>query len=765
MSSPVSDIGRTTSADMDGGGRRRRRVVDETAASGRTAPSISWLAAAGRFLFGYDIFISYARVDATPYSARLARLLAREGFTVYLDQLGSTPGLKLPPAVLGSLRNSRALVLLGTPGAAASVAVGEELRLFVARQGIVIPIDIDGSCRTAPWAGTIAGLALTCETAGALVQGEVAPAVRDRIIDSCTFTRRNQRMRRVFFTTLGTTVALLGLAGLVLWLLVSAARRDVRRSQAATIRAESATRLESSAGTVVAGFREGAGQLEALRQARLLTGDLRGLLDGGPPPTPDGYPTVRPVAVLQELLEAIREQRRIPLPWPVLAADVTSGGHLVAVLEQRPGQSPQVRLIDPSLPPPVARAQTGGGGDAHNVKVVALDLPPDLRGEARPSIELAPAGSGKRYLVQTQAATILAGPRGQLARWPPAAHAFHPTEPRLALCQPGAAAVQAIDLDGRRVGHYPFRSGACQALAFSPDGRELARAGDGDRIEVWHADGRPPQLRRFVPSVSGLAESGGMVNRLLFTRQDLVAQASSGHLCVWSAAAEAPRRWQGFGLMEGALAAPRQGPPVVGFVDGQQAAHVRSVLSDEDELTFPTTGPIAFDDAGQLVAGVQGNSVVVRDLGGRRRFALTGHRPPIHRLRFAGSEKLVTVDAAAVRVWDLSPRVQRQTRPTAPGGDGKSASFARAAGTTLRAQVDSDQVRVWDAQGRLLASIDLPPSQLPYERVAFTGDGRSVVVSQGADQLEWRLGIFDLGGLEARADAWLAAAGAWQGTP
>lgn len=62
------------------------------------------------FLFGHDIFISYARADALDYAPRLANQLTKLGFRCYLDQLDAPVGVKTPGAVMRALRRSTGLV-------------------------------------------------------------------------------------------------------------------------------------------------------------------------------------------------------------------------------------------------------------------------------------------------------------------------------------------------------------------------------------------------------------------------------------------------------------------------------------------------------------------------------------------------------------------------------------------------------------------------------------------------------------------------------
>src|SRR5687767_12802812 len=101
-------------------------------------------------LFGRDYFISYARRDAASYAARLARLLG-ERHSVYLDQLDVPRGAELPPRLRRALRRASVLVLLGSPQAARSASVRDELALFLSTERPALLVDVDKALDAAPW--------------------------------------------------------------------------------------------------------------------------------------------------------------------------------------------------------------------------------------------------------------------------------------------------------------------------------------------------------------------------------------------------------------------------------------------------------------------------------------------------------------------------------------------------------------------------------------------------------------------------------------
>ena len=97
------------------------------------------------YLFGRDIFISYARSDATAYAQQLAIDLRTRvpKFSIFLDQWASVSGTTLPLTLRLALRWSQLMVFVGTQNAIDSVFVRKELQVFFNRRGRFVPIDVD----------------------------------------------------------------------------------------------------------------------------------------------------------------------------------------------------------------------------------------------------------------------------------------------------------------------------------------------------------------------------------------------------------------------------------------------------------------------------------------------------------------------------------------------------------------------------------------------------------------------------------------------
>src|SRR5262245_28183510 len=161
-----------------------------------------------RFLFGDDIFISYSRRDGANYAAALANELSKPGrdFSCFLDQWGASAANELSKPVLGALRRSSLLVLVGTPGAATSKFVRQEVENFSQQSWLrahrpILPININGALDRMEWE-QLTGLHRTPETEEACAEGLPSEAVIRLILNSHSFTKRNRRVRWLYIGAL-----------------------------------------------------------------------------------------------------------------------------------------------------------------------------------------------------------------------------------------------------------------------------------------------------------------------------------------------------------------------------------------------------------------------------------------------------------------------------------------------------------------------------------------------------------------------------------
>lgn len=147
-----------------------------------------------KYLFGEDIFISYAREDGFTYAEFLAGQL-NNNFSCYIDQYGNTHGSDLPKDLKKNLRNSRMLVIIGSDSACKSENVHKEIRYFIkAKKNLatIIPIDF-GNVSNSVWIKSIGSIARSVESIGALTEGIPDKKIIDRIKNSYTFKKRSDR--------------------------------------------------------------------------------------------------------------------------------------------------------------------------------------------------------------------------------------------------------------------------------------------------------------------------------------------------------------------------------------------------------------------------------------------------------------------------------------------------------------------------------------------------------------------------------------------
>ena len=196
-----------------------------------------------KLFLGDDIFISYSRADGAIYAAGLANELAKRGFACRLDQWGTESGSEMPKSLKKALRRSAALVLVGTREAAKSKHVADEVSELKRMRRMIVPIVFnrvllsddftpkDGVLvrrgllgeadqaevekKEALWAQMVQGLPMSCEKSSTLQTGEPTMVVLNRIEKTCTFWRKDQRLR---ITSYAVTVLLVLLMAASAWM-------------------------------------------------------------------------------------------------------------------------------------------------------------------------------------------------------------------------------------------------------------------------------------------------------------------------------------------------------------------------------------------------------------------------------------------------------------------------------------------------------------------------------------------------------------------
>jgi WD40 repeat protein len=206
-----------------------------------------------RDVFGRDYFVSYARRDGGRYAARLSRLLG-ERHSVYLDQLDVPRGAKLPPRLRHALRRATVLVIVGSPEAARSASVRDELTLFLSTGRAVLLIDIERALNAAPWHeppwASMFGLHREPESRRAFDAGDVSADVLAYLRDSFTYSRQERRLLRraqIAVALIVTSVVAVAIALAVAGDARTSAEQAQRRVLEASRQAEEATSIANVA--------------------------------------------------------------------------------------------------------------------------------------------------------------------------------------------------------------------------------------------------------------------------------------------------------------------------------------------------------------------------------------------------------------------------------------------------------------------------------------------------------------------------------------
>jgi WD40 repeat protein len=149
-----------------------------------------------KFLFRYDVFISYARRDGKGYALKLKEQLTRLDFSCFLDYDELPAGNSLNKTLKRALKRSAAVVVVGTEGALKSRYVELEVCEFASTGRAIIPIDFEGTLADAPWPVVKErDLVWVDETKEALAKDNPSPPVADAVDKLFKYTRRNVRVR------------------------------------------------------------------------------------------------------------------------------------------------------------------------------------------------------------------------------------------------------------------------------------------------------------------------------------------------------------------------------------------------------------------------------------------------------------------------------------------------------------------------------------------------------------------------------------------
>jgi hypothetical protein len=153
-------------------------------------------------LFGYDFFISYPRRDASNYVLKFASDLKERGHTCFIDQWGTAPGKALPRKLKNKIRSCSVFILIGSNSALNSIAVDEEIDLFLPTKRAIIPVAFQNIDK-ARWFSKIEGIAVFYEQQENITSSSPAKELVDRAVNSFSYTKQANRIRYMAYSALG----------------------------------------------------------------------------------------------------------------------------------------------------------------------------------------------------------------------------------------------------------------------------------------------------------------------------------------------------------------------------------------------------------------------------------------------------------------------------------------------------------------------------------------------------------------------------------
>lgn len=162
-----------------------------------------------KFVFGYDVFISYARLDGSSYAEALCNELSSSA-APRIDLQETRPNQRLPLLLKAAIALSKVLVVVGTPAAAKSEHVSEEVATFTAlSDGPVVLIQLSHPVGDTNWRAGVPGVPYIVEAdTSASSANQPSLLVIRRILGSVGFWKRSRRLSAAALCGLAITSVL-----------------------------------------------------------------------------------------------------------------------------------------------------------------------------------------------------------------------------------------------------------------------------------------------------------------------------------------------------------------------------------------------------------------------------------------------------------------------------------------------------------------------------------------------------------------------------
>ena len=439
-----------------------------------------------RFVFRYDIFISYARGDGAKYAVALKDQLTQLDFSCFLDVEELPPGNALTRTLQRALKGSATLVAVVTERASASRYCALEVESFTATERAIVPIDFGGTVEKAPWPCLKdRELVWIDETPEALARGLPSPIVADSIDRLFKYTRRNVRVRGQWIVVLA------------LFLIGAAAAFFVIRQQVSQARAAAedakVQKVEALRQTTIAGEAKREALTEQQR-ASDATAEARKQQDIAQHNAARAQQEQRKAEAQTRLAlsNAMAIDARTQLAQRPIGALLLAAEAVQVVLR---GGGPRAPAAEDALRQALAR--TGGAPLSGHTGAVYTTA---LSADGRWLFTSASDGVGRLWSLR---------------------------EPKL----------------DAPLYELKAHQGLITAASFSPDGRWLATGGEDNAVRVWDLAAKPAAAARELPiNESGLPSNDRRIRVMAWSPDSRLLAAAGKFPLLWDLSKPDPQR-------------------------------------------------------------------------------------------------------------------------------------------------------------------------------------------------------------------------------
>jgi WD40 repeat protein len=223
----------------------KRLLVKRTTLPTFSYASLSWI-------FGFDVFISYARSDGSPFSEALRAALSDAKLRVFLDSTELPDGTNLPLYLTTAIRRSSVVAIVCTPGAFKSSWILREAEIATRLGKLIVPLIAGPELSSVESSTELGRILLNCTWISDVGILDSTPRADTlvRLRRSSGFMRRSRRITAAY----GAAALVFGaVAALSFWLYLRAeTNRLLATSRQLAALAESALGDEYDLGTLLA---------------------------------------------------------------------------------------------------------------------------------------------------------------------------------------------------------------------------------------------------------------------------------------------------------------------------------------------------------------------------------------------------------------------------------------------------------------------------------------------------------------------------------